>query len=144
MLSKTAYSRYKRELTLEIKEGPIPKHIAMIMDGNRRYAAEYLDGDGNEGHRKGEEKIEEMLEWCLDLGIRYVTVYALSTENFKRGKDELDFIMKLSESALHRMADSKKIHEKKVKITVFGDRSTLPESVREAIQYAEEKTADYS
>ncbi|MCL2296616.1 MAG: polyprenyl diphosphate synthase [Methanomassiliicoccaceae archaeon] len=144
MFTKTAYSRYKRELTQEIKKGPIPKHIAMIMDGNRRYAAEYLDGDGNEGHRKGEEKIEEMLEWCLDLGIRYVTVYALSTENFKRDKDELDFIMELSETALHRMADSKKIHEKKVKITVFGDRSTLPESVREAIQYAEEKTADYS
>ena len=144
MLSRTAYSRYERGLTREILAWPIPKHIAMIMDGNRRYAAEFLDGNGNEGHRKGEEKIEEMLEWCLDLNIKYVTVYALSTENFKRDRGEIDYIMRLSETALHRMADNKKIHEKKVKIKVFGDHSSLPESVREAIQYAEEKTSSYS
>jgi len=143
VISKTAYSRYERDLTREVMSGPIPKHIAMIMDGNRRYAAEFLDGDGNEGHRKGEEKIEEMLEWCLDLNIRYVTVYALSAENFKRDKDEIDFIMKLSETALHRMADNKKVHERKVRIRVFGDHSALPESVREAIQYAEDKTSSY-
>jgi len=144
VLSRTAYSRYERGLTKDILKGPVPKHIAMIMDGNRRYAAEFLNGDGNEGHSKGEEKIEEMLEWCLDLKIQYVTVYALSTENFKRDKDEINFIMKLSESALYRMADNKKVHEKRVKIRVFGDHSTLPESVREAIKYAEGKTSEYS
>ena len=143
VISKKAYSSYEKQLIKEIQSGPIPKHVAMIMDGNRRYAAEFLDGDGNEGHRKGEEKIEEMLEWCLDLDIKYVTVYALSAENFKRDKDEIDFIMELSEKALHRMADNKKIHEKKVRINVFGDLSVLPDSVREAIRYAEEKTAEY-
>jgi len=143
VVSKTAYTRYEKELIKEILGGPIPKHVAMIMDGNRRYAAEFLDGDGNEGHRKGEEKIEEMLEWCLDLSIKYVTVYALSAENFKREKDEIDFIMDLSEAALYRMANNKKVHERKVRIRVFGDHTILPESVREAIRYAEEKTLDY-
>lgn len=144
VLSRTAYSRYERELTREVLDGPMPVHIAMIMDGNRRYAAEILDSDSNEGHRKGEEKIEEMLEWCLDLKIPYVTVYAFSAENFKRDKEEIDFIMKLSEASLYRMADNKKIHEREVKIRVFGDRSILPDSVRTAIDYAESRTSAYS
>jgi tritrans,polycis-undecaprenyl-diphosphate synthase [geranylgeranyl-diphosphate specific] len=144
VLSNTVYSRYRRRLAKEITEGPMPKHIAIIMDGNRRYAAELLDGNMNEGHRKGEAKVEETLEWCMELKIPYVTVYAFSTENFKRDKDEVDFIMKLSESALYRMADNKKIHENKVRIRVFGDHSTLPESVKEAIRYADERTSGYS
>jgi tritrans,polycis-undecaprenyl-diphosphate synthase [geranylgeranyl-diphosphate specific] len=144
LLSRTAYSRYERELMKEVLEGPMPKHIAMIMDGNRRYAAEILDSDSKEGHRKGEEKIEEMLEWCLGLKIPYVTVYAFSTENFKRDKDEVDFLMQLSEAALYRMADNKKIHDNKVRIRVFGDRDTLPDSVKEAIKYADERTSAYS
>ncbi len=144
VLSRTAYSRYRRQLLKEVLEGPIPKHIAMIMDGNRRYAAEILESSSNEGHKRGEEKIEEMLEWCLELNIPYVTVYAFSTENFKRDKNEVNFIMQLSETALYRMADNKKIHENKVKIRVFGDLSSLPEHVIKAIAYAEERTASYS
>ncbi|MDR0309470.1 MAG: di-trans,poly-cis-decaprenylcistransferase [Candidatus Methanoplasma sp.] len=144
ILSKTAYSKYRRELTKNVLSGPIPKHIAIIMDGNRRYASEVLESDAKEGHRRGEEKIEEMLWWCLDLKIEYVTVYAFSTENFKRGKEEVDFIMKLSESALYRMADNDKVHENKVRIRVFGDHATLPDSVKDAIRYADEKTSSYS
>ena len=143
-LSRTAYSRYERGLTKEVLKGPMPKHMAMIMDGNRRYAAEILDADTKEGHRRGEEKIEEMLEWCLDLNIQYVTVYAFSTENFKRDQDEIDFLMDLAEAALYRMADNKKIHERKVRIRVFGDHSSLPESVKKAKEYAESRTMDYS
>ncbi|MCL2148371.1 MAG: polyprenyl diphosphate synthase [Methanomassiliicoccaceae archaeon] len=144
LLSRTAYSRYERELAKEVLAGPLPGHIAIIMDGNRRYAAEFLENDSKEGHRKGEEKIEEMLWWCLELKIPYITVYAFSTENFKREKDEVDFIMELSEASLRRMADDKRIHDNKVRIRVFGDRSTLPDSVREAIAYADERTSAYS
>lgn len=144
ILSRTAYSRYERTLIKEVLEGPMPNHIAMIMDGNRRYAKEMLDGTSKDGHRKGEEKIEEMLEWCLDLKIPYVTVYAFSTEDFKRDKDEVDFLMDLSEAALYRMADHKRIHESKVRIRVFGDYSTLPENVKEAIRYADERTSSYT
>jgi len=144
MLSKPAYSGYKKRLIKDVLGGPMPKHIAIIMDGNRRYAVEILESDSKEGHRKGEEKIEEMLWWCLELKVQYVTVYAFSTENFKRDKDEVEFIMALSESALYRMADNKKVHENGVRIRVFGDRSTLPDKVKEAIRYAEEKTSSYS
>jgi tritrans,polycis-undecaprenyl-diphosphate synthase [geranylgeranyl-diphosphate specific] len=85
-----------------------------------------------------------MLWWCLELKIEYVTVYAFSTENFKRDKDEVDFIMKLSESALYRMADNKKVHENEVRIKVFGDHAALPENVKKAIKYADEKTSSYT
>ncbi|MDR1404057.1 MAG: di-trans,poly-cis-decaprenylcistransferase [Candidatus Methanoplasma sp.] len=144
LFSRTAHKMYERALVKDTLNGPMPRHIAIIMDGNRRYAAEFLDGDKDKGHTRGEEKIEEMLEWCLDLKIPHVTVYAFSTENFKRDKGEVDFIMKLSEAALYRMADNRKIHENKVRIRVFGDRSTLPDSVRDAIKYADEKTSSYS
>lgn len=144
VLSRTVYSRYERKLIRDVLSGPMPNHIAMIMDGNRRYAAEFLDSDSKEGHRKGEAKIEEMLEWCLELKVRYVTVYAFSTENFKRDREEVDFLMSLSEAALYRMADNKKVHENKVRIKVIGDYSTLPESVMEAINYANERTSGYT
>jgi tritrans,polycis-undecaprenyl-diphosphate synthase [geranylgeranyl-diphosphate specific] len=143
-LSKTVYSRYGRKLRKEVLEGPMPKHVAMIMDGNRRYAAEVMEAPAEAGHRKGEEKIEEMLDWCLDLKIRYVTIYAFSTENFNREKNEVDFLMALSEAALYRMADNPKIHDNKVRIRILGDHGTLPEDVRTAIKYAEERTASYS
>jgi len=144
IVSKTAYSQYEKELTKEIMEGPMPRHVAMIMDGNRRYAVEVLDSTTTEGHKKGEEKIEEMLDWCLDLNIPYITVYAFSTENFNREKGEVDFLMELSELALYRMANHPKIHEKKVRIRVFGDSDALPEKVKEAIKYADSKTSSYS
>ena len=143
-LSETAYSRYRKGLIKEVLAGPMPNHIAVIMDGNRRYAKEVLESGRNEGHRKGEKKIEEMLEWCLDLRVPYITVYAFSKENFKRDKDEVDFIMGLSEAALYRMADDKRIHENKVRIKVFGDIPVLPDSVKTAIKYADERTSSYS
>lgn len=140
---KILYSGYEKRLAKDILKGQMPKHIAVIMDGNRRYAAEHLNNDKKEGHRKGEKKIEELIEWCFDLNVPYVTVYAFSTENFKREKDEVDYLMELAESLLYKMADSDKIHEHKVRINVFGDNSILPDGVVKAIEYAHKKTGDY-
>ena len=144
LFSKTVYTRYERDLFKEVITGPLPRHVAMIMDGNRRYATEVLDASFNVGHKKGEEKIEEMLDWCLGLEIPYVTVYAFSTENFNRGPEEIDFLMDLSELALYRMADHPRIHDKKVRIRILGDIDMVPEKVRKAVEYAESKTSAYS
>ena len=141
---RTAYSRYERGLFKEVTAGPIPQHVAMIMDGNRRYATEVMESNRNAGHKKGEEKIEEMLDWCLKLNIPYITVYAFSTENFNREQDEVDFLMELSEFALHKMSDDPRIHDKKVRIRVLGDHEALPEKVKEAIKYADSRTSGYS
>ena len=71
-------------------------HIAFIMDGNRRYARENHLGKVEEGHKQGFVKLMEVLEWCLDLGISEVSVYAFSIENFKRAKEEVEALMLLA------------------------------------------------
>ncbi|RKO83872.1 Decaprenyl diphosphate synthase-like protein, partial [Blyttiomyces helicus] len=75
--------------------GPIPHHVAFIMDGNRRFAKK-LNVRTPEGHAVGSRKLEETLEWCLQLGVKVVTVYAFSIENFKRPQEEVDFLMNLA------------------------------------------------
>lgn len=89
------YDRYEHELEKEVLGGPMPRHIAIIMDGNRRYAEE-SGGDVNEGHKAGKKKLLDVAEWAIRCGIGYITVYAFSTENFKRNSEEVDFLMSLA------------------------------------------------
>ncbi len=144
VITRTVYSNYERQLFKEVMSGPMPKHVAIIMDGNRRFAEEYLESDTCKGHERGEIKLEEMLNWCLDLGIEYVTAYAFSTENFNRDGEEVDFIMELCEKSLYKIADLDKTHEEGMRVRVLGDRTMLPEAVIKAAEYAEGKTKGYS
>lgn len=145
LVTKTAYAQYEKQLLKEVMEGgPMPDHLAVIMDGNRRYAEQVLDEDITIGHGLGEEKLEEFLDWCLDLGIHYVTVFAFSTENFDRGSDEIDYLMDLFETSLYKIADLDKTHEKGLRVKVMGDRTMLSEEMREAIAYAEGRTSGHS
>jgi len=144
IVSKQVYSTYEHKLDKAVRGGPIPQHIGIIMDGNRRYAKEFLDSDIDEGHRLGEKKIESVMDWCLDLGVKYVTLYAFSSENFKRDREEVDFLMDLAESSFLEMADNPKIHKNRVAIRAIGKLEALPENVCKAIDYAYEKTKDYS
>ncbi|XP_045763623.1 dehydrodolichyl diphosphate synthase complex subunit DHDDS isoform X1 [Maniola jurtina] len=87
-----------------VKTGRIPQHLALIMDGNRRYAKKLSVGS-TEGHNKGFDKLSEVLKWCLDLGIPEVTVYAFSIENFKRSQDEVDALMELASDKFKRLLE---------------------------------------
>ncbi|XP_010134488.1 PREDICTED: dehydrodolichyl diphosphate synthase isoform X3 [Buceros rhinoceros silvestris] len=87
-----------------LKAGPMPKHVAFIMDGNRRYAQK-CHVERQEGHSQGFEKLAETLRWCLNLGIREVTVYAFSIENFKRSKEEVDGLMDLARQKFSRLLE---------------------------------------
>uniref|UniRef100_A0A2K5PJL4 ditrans,polycis-polyprenyl diphosphate synthase [(2E,6E)-farnesyldiphosphate specific] n=1 Tax=Cebus imitator TaxID=2715852 RepID=A0A2K5PJL4_CEBIM len=87
-----------------IKAGPMPKHIAFIMDGNRRYAKK-CQVERQEGHSQGFNKLAETLRWCLNLGIPEVTVYAFSIENFKRSKSEVDGLMDLARQKFSRLME---------------------------------------
>jgi tritrans,polycis-undecaprenyl-diphosphate synthase [geranylgeranyl-diphosphate specific] len=138
-----AYSSYEVQLKQEVLSRELPKHIAVIMDGNRRYAREMLDGCTFEGHRLGKEKLHEVMHWCRELGIKYFTAYAFSTENFNREQDEVDYLMDLLREALYEFGDDEEVHQYHVRIRVIGDRDMLPEHVIEAIDYAESKTAGY-
>ncbi|XP_009954978.1 PREDICTED: dehydrodolichyl diphosphate synthase isoform X3 [Leptosomus discolor] len=87
-----------------IKAGPMPKHVAFIMDGNRRYAQK-CHVERQQGHSQGFDKLAQTLRWCLNLGIREVTVYAFSIENFKRSKEEVDGLMDLARQKFSRILE---------------------------------------
>lgn len=124
---------YHRMCTRILKSGPVPKHVAIIMDGNRRFAQK-KSMDRAEGHLKGFDKLAETLEWCLDLGIMEVTVYAFSIENFKRSKEEVDCLMELAHQKFTRLIQEKDLIEKHgVSIRVLGNLSLLPHSIQKLI-----------
>ncbi len=143
IVSDAAYQAYERRLLHSVKQGALPHHVAIIMDGNRRFAREIGLGNALDGHTKGRDKLEEVLEWCLEVGVRILTVYAFSTENIKRPTEEIQHLMHLFAENFRRVGDDARVHEHKIKITVFGDRALLPREVVEAIEYAEGRTKDY-
>ncbi len=126
-----------------VKLGKKPEHIAIIMDGNRRYA-ERLGFSRKKGHELGKNKVEQVLDWCLDLDIRILTVYALSTENLKREPSEVDELMELFVKGFRDAADDERVHKYKIKIKALGQTKLLSMKVQDAIKYAENKTKDYS
>ncbi len=133
---------YQWLLEREVRKRPLPEHIGIIMDGNRRLA-ERLGIKPWEGHRMGARKIEEVLDWCYDLGIETVTAYAFSTENFQRPKEERERLFDLFEEYFYRVGDMEKIHKRGVRVKAIGRVEWMPERVRRAIQYAEDRTGDY-
>lgn len=142
-ISDAAYQAYEKKILREVRREPIPKHIAIIMDGNRRFALG-MGMDTAEGHVKGRDKLEEVLEWGRELGVKILTVYAFSTENTTRAKEEVDTLMGLFEENFFNLANDKRVHKYKIRLQVIGDKSILPKSVQKAIKTAEDATKDYT
>lgn len=142
IISDTAYNTYEAKLEKEVLAYPAPNHVAIIMDGNRRFARE-MGMASTGGHMKGREKLEEVMEWCQELGIKVLTVYAFSTENFNRAGEEVELLMELFEESFRSLADEKRVHENRIRITVLGNRELLPQGIQDAIADVEEKTKDY-
>ena len=133
----------ENKLESEILTSVLPKHIACIMDGNRRHADSKLIPTAT-GHREGKEKLEDVMDWILDLNIKYLTVYALSTENLNtRPKDELQNLFDLYTEGLLEIAEDERIHSKGVKVRVIGKIEQLPSKLRGAIEHAESRTSAY-
>jgi len=140
-VSGLAYRQYEKRLLAEIQSHDIPGHVAVIMDGNRRFA-ESLGLKPTEGHLIGREKLEELLNWCLELKIKILTVYAFSTENLQRAPEEVDLLMRMFEENFRKLADDKRVHEHGIRVKVIGQVGLLKPSVQEAIRYAMERTKD--
>ncbi len=137
------YQLYEEQLIDQIKKGQIPRHIGIIMDGNRRFAKD-IGIFTWKGHRKGSTKLEEILDWCDELSIKEITVYAFSTENFKRPKEEVAELMGLFEEKFYDIASDERIHTQKIRVKALGNLDLLPEKVRKAIKTAEDATKDYT
>ena len=145
ILFKPAYDLYESYLFEKVKSQPekIPKHVAIIMDGNRRWAR-LLDKPPWYGHLFGSRKLEEILEWCRELGIRTLTVYAFSTENFKRSKEEVKMLMDLFEKKFKELLHDERVHKYGIRVNVLGRKELLPKNVREAAEEAEKVTRKYN
>lgn len=133
----------ERQLLELVKAGPLPRHLAIIMDGNRRFAADH--GLLIEvGHVRGKDKLEELLNWCLESKIRILTVYALSTENFRRSAHELTALMDLFARSFHEIANDPRVHSHRIRVRAIGQIDLLPAPVRDAITEAEKATEGYT
>ena len=137
------YKIYEKRLERQIRKGVVPTHLAVIMDGNRRYA-EDLGILPHEGHIEGKSTLENLSDWCRNLDIKHLTVYAFSLENFDRDEKELGPLMDLFEESFRNAGDDPRVHSNKVRVRAIGHREMLPEKVVEAIEYAESKTKNYS
>lgn len=119
------------------KNNSYPEHIAIIMDGNRRWAREN-NLEIKEGHKKGAENLEKISKYCNNIGIKYLTVYAFSTENWKRSKEEVGALMILLQNYLNDF--SKRADTENIKIKVLGDISVLSKGMQNSINKAVERT----
>ncbi len=117
----------------------IPAHVAVIMDGNGRWAKKRAL-NRLRGHKAGIEAVRETIRCASDLGVRYLTIYSFSTENWKRPEDEVDGLMELFAKTM--LAEVDGLHEENVRVMTIGDLSVLPDETREAFREAWEKTRD--
>ena len=117
----------------------VPRHAAIILDGNRRYAKK-LGLKPWKGHEFGMKKLEELFRWCMELGIRELTLYAFSTENFSRAKQEIDFLFGLFKKKFNEVRNKESIFKNRVKVNIIGRMEMFPEDMRAIMAEAMEKT----
>lgn len=137
------YKLYEKWLWHQVKGGTKPEHVAIILDGNRRWASRRSMNPWI-GHHYGAEKIEELLRWCLDLDVKSITLYAFSTENFRRSPKEVEEIMQIVEKKLREVLEDESIHKNKVRVKAIGRLDLLPKKLQEMIRRVEESTKDYN
>jgi tritrans,polycis-undecaprenyl-diphosphate synthase [geranylgeranyl-diphosphate specific] len=138
-----AYKLYEKWLFTQVKSKEMPQHLAVILDGNRRWATQrslptFL------GHVQGAKKGEEFLEWCLELGIKTVTVYVFSTENFNRPEGEVKALFDVIEEYVEKLRFDPRIHNRRVRVKAIGRIGSLPTSLREKLRQVEDDTKRYS
>ena len=142
-LRTMAAKYYEKQLLAEVKQfGNVPKHIAIILDGNRRFAEE-RGLDRLQGHFFGAKKLEEVIGWCQETGIKHITVYAFSAENFSRSSEEVKTLMDLFTKKFKEVANDERVHKYKIRVRAIGDTTSLPEQVKEAIEAAQVATKGY-
>ncbi len=125
-----------------IKMNEVPKHIGIILDGNRRFAKKLMLKPWK-GHEWGMEKVKKLLEWCKEVGVPEITLYAFSIQNFQRPKDEFEYLMNLFADAFKKLMtseDKKKLEE--IQIRFIGRTWMFPQEVQDEMKKLTEMTAN--
>ena len=120
-------------------DSKVPGHVAIILDGNRRFAKK-LGLQPWKGHEYGMKKLEELFRWCLELGVKELTLYSFSTENFDRAKNEIDFLFGLFKKKFNEIGKSNGIFKNDVRVNVIGRIHMFPKYIQKAINKVAEKT----
>ncbi len=126
------------DLRASINKNNIPKHVAIIMDGNGRWAKQHGE-DRIFGHHEGVNSVREIVEACGEIGVKFLTLYAFSTENWNRPKEEVDALMELLVSTISM--ETPNLHQKGVRLQVIGDIESLPASCQKELQESIDLTA---
>ena len=137
------YRLYEHRLQGKVAGWTVPRHIGFIMDGNRRFARSLGLATVSDGHRRGAEKLWEVLSWCYDAGVQVVTVWCFSLDNFQRDTAEVQALLELFEDRTKEISEHREVHSKRVRVRFIGELRLLPESLQEAIRTAEAATAGY-
>lgn len=121
----------------------MPRHIGIILDGNRRHARKRGLSDPCEIYQRGAEKLDDILDWCAELRIPAVTLWVFSTENLKRSQAEISGILSAIEAKVAALAYDPFMHQKRIRIQAIGRLDLLPEKVVAAIRAAETATSQH-
>ena len=142
-LLRFLYWVYERRLLRQVERGALPRHIGIILDGNRRHARRRGLGDLREIYQCGADKLNDVLDWCTELPIPAITLWVFSTENLKRSPGEVSGILAAIEAKMAALARDPFMHAKRIQVRAIGRLDMLPESVTAAIRAAEAATAQY-
>jgi short-chain Z-isoprenyl diphosphate synthase len=142
MLLGLLYGIYERRLLRQLRRGPLPRHVGLILDGNRRYAQHNGMSNGD-AYRRGADKVDEVLDWCESLGIPQVTVWVLSIDNLGRPGDEVRGLLEVIERKIEALATHPATARGRRRIQAVGHLDVLPSTLREAIAAAERATAGH-
>lgn len=137
-MREAVYSVYERRLRTQLVGRPVPRHVAVMLDGNRRWARAAGFEDVTQGHLAGARRIADLLEWCTETGVQHVTVWLLSTDNLSRPSGELEPLLRIIEG----VADELAADGQPWRIHPVGALDLLPEATAAALKSAAERTAD--
>ena len=144
LLLRPLYRLYEIRLHRQICAHPAPRHVGIILDGNRRYARKHGATDPNQIYALGARKLDDVLEWCGELRIPAITLWAVSTDNLSRRSDaELSGILAAVEAKVGALSQDPQIHQQRIRVKAAGRLEMLPASTVAAIRAAEEVTASY-
>ncbi|MHA1881845.1 MAG: polyprenyl diphosphate synthase [Candidatus Thorarchaeota archaeon] len=137
------YRLYEYWLHRQMNKTEVPKHVGIILDGNRRFARQHGSDAPWYGHHKGAQKVLEVLKILWEAGVKVCTLYAFSVENFERNKDEVAEIMDILVGRFEEVVENPDIHKYRVRVAAIGRVDLLPEELQEAIHVAEIETKHY-
>ena len=136
------YRLYSKKLEKEILNGSMPNHIAIILDGNRRWAKRNLSFTKT-GHFRGADAVENLLDWCEEFDIKIITLYALSAENLNRKDEELEYLFDLIKNRLEKLYNDPRIHRNKMRVKAIGKIELLPDSIKDVLKRLDDVTKNY-